>query len=284
MLTVIWYSNLACNQNCVYCFGHIAPPETAYLDSVDLSLIRSTFEPHIAGGLKFVMSGGEPMLLHRIGEVVECLGSMGDVLIQTNGTLYRKLPECHLLITRHWGMEAAAEQRWRRNLDAFTADGHSVRVQLIGVPDRLEDLAGYCAELRSAGLEVVVALLQGNYNGAVYPQAYSTGTLDTLYALMSSKVNEEHSRRQMQVNPFSWMNYSLCTAGCTMVEVDLTGKVWKCCGHMVAGGMPLGHVTTSITTTPAGLCPYPCTCVGQGIAASDFGAQGAQQLYFGTSE
>jgi hypothetical protein len=249
-----------------------------------LSLIRSTFEPHIAGGLKFVMSGGEPMLLHRIGEVVECLGSMGDVLIQTNGTLYRKLPECHLLITRHWGMEAAAEQRWRRNLDVFQSDGHRVRVQLIGVPDRLEDLAAHCAELRGAGLEVVVALLQGSYKGAAYPQAYSTETLKALYTLMSSKVNLDHSRRQMQVNPFSWRGYSLCTAGHAMVEVDLTGGVWKCCGHMVAGAVPLGSVITSIALTPVELCPYPCTCVGQGIVASDFGAQGASQFYFGIFE
>ena len=266
---VVWEVTLRCNLDCPYCFGHRSEgPVGGALKELGAEHAARVFR-EAAGErrLYFDLTGGEPLLVEEVLALMELLPEERAYFrIQTNGTVYRHFRPAHLnLAYQPLSMLEAQASTWWENLSSFVADGHLVTVQLIALPDRLdelEELYGRAAEIVPEH-QVYVRYLQGQHAGRQLPRQYRREELARLKPMMSLRAVEEELCRLG-----AW-NFSgrVCRAGRDLAVVFEDGGIHRCTGARAAAQARMGDLAAGFrfSENPARPCEYPCSCVFQGF-------------------
>jgi organic radical activating enzyme len=266
---LVWEVTLRCNLNCTYCFGHTSSgPVQSVFDEVSVEQTAQTLlEACGDRRLLFDMTGGEPMLVDQLFELVERLPpEQCHFRFQTNGTVYRQFRPSLLNVAYHpQSMTANQNEAWWKNLARYAADGHAVSAQLIALPDSLDELEEVHARLSEVVGEegVYVRYLLGRMGERQFPQQYSREELARIRPLMRMRVVEEELLRIASWN----FRGRPCRAGSELAVISRTGEVFRCTGAMgeseaLLGSLQGGFAFHSREVRP---CQYQCSCTHQGL-------------------
>ena len=268
---LVWKLTLRCNLDCTYCFGHASsgPVKSCLGDLGVQRVARVLLEA--AGDRRFLVdvTGGEPLLVDELFAFIEALPPKKVHLrLQTNGTVYRRFRPALINMAYHSAsMSESVTRHWWQHLASYIDDGHEVVIQLMAVPDRLdelEDLYGRSCELL-APEQIYVRYLQGRHGGRTLPRGYSEEELARIRPLMNIRVSEEE---QLRLGP-PGLRGKPCRAGQELAVIGVDGQVFRCTGAMAAkqdhlGSLGDGFHLAGTESSPA-ICSYPCGCVYQGL-------------------
>ena len=268
---LVWKITMRCNLDCAYCFGHASRgPVKSCLTYLGVEHVARVLLD-AAGERRFLVdvTGGEPMLVEELFALMEVPPpEKVHIRLQTNGTVYRHFRPALINMAYHSAsMSETVAARWWEHLASFIDDGHTMVVQLMAVPgrlDELEELYGRSRELL-APEQIYVRYLQGRHGGRTLPRGYSQEELARIRPLMNIRVAEEE---QLRLGPPGFQGRP-CRAGQELAVVGVDGEVFRCTGAMAAKQDRLGalkggfHLASADSSVAA--CRYPCGCVYQGL-------------------
>ena len=214
----------------------------------------------------FDITGGEPFLVEPLFELLEEFPlEKTHARFQTNGTVYRRCRPSHLnLAYQSTSMAPGQVRAWWDNLSRFMDDGHDVTVQLIALPDRLdelENLFGRVAEFVGPG-NVYVRYLQGQYGNRILPSGYTRSELARIKPMLGHRAVEEEFCR---LGTWDFRGRP-CLAGKELCVVFENGDVYRCTGSKAVSQGRLGSLADGFSLShDASPCSYPCSCIFQGF-------------------
>ena len=262
-----WQINSICNFNCPYCGHYIKDDPNVYKYSpahIEDCFNKTEKTWHI------IITGGEPFLHKHIIEICERLTKKHFISINTNLSLplvkeFADKIDPKKVLTVNASIHYSV--RKERNIvdeyfehflylqkKGFTIVGSYV-VYPNTIPEFIEDIEFF----KSKGMKLVSSkVFEGEYNGKIYPDAYTDDEMKIIENYMSSAIE------MPQYLKYRNFKGQMCSTGRRMLSLKPNGDLERCLSDFT----PLGNFFSGTYKIPKRdkVCKTEiCTCPYQGL-------------------
>jgi MoaA/NifB/PqqE/SkfB family radical SAM enzyme len=217
-----------CNFSCSYCVGSRQSLEISRYDLGFLEKFYRKIGPFTV--TSFECGSGEPSLHPQIKDIIRISSSTGAVSIPTNNSIEpsKWTPEGNL---KNLLIRAALHPQNEENIDRFTHyieelrdRGAAVRACFVAHPERLKDVSHYRDYFCSKNIPFNIVSFTGEYNGNIYPAAYSVEELNIMGYVEDS---DWYQRLHVVITDRNFKGIP-CLAGCEFFYIDEKGALRRC--------------------------------------------------------
>lgn len=259
---VVWNLNTLCNYRCTYCFF---PPEVLgrehdAVGRYSVDQICESFD-RTAREWLILISGGEPFLYKHFVALAKGLTRNHHIQVTTNlsrPSVYEfgeEVPPDKVMIVSASFHAVDRENRGEKAVQDYIDKyrflrerGFLVLANYVTYPPLFSRIRDDFDRLRSAGVDNITTLtFRGEFEGRMYPQAYTREQLDTIRDLAVD--------RELEARVSAGLNFqgTPCQAGFSYFQMDPAGNLNRCCSISESHGN-LFEGTYRFDEAPA-LCP-----------------------------
>lgn len=275
-----WQINSICNFNCPYCGHYTKDDPNVYKYSpqqIAESFNKTGKTWHI------IITGGEPFMHKNIIEICELLTEKHYISINTNLSLPRvkefadKInPERVLTVNAsiHYSVrqERNIVDEYIENFIYLQEKGFKIVGSYVVYPDTIPQFEKDIEFFHSKGMKLLSSkVFEGEYNGKIYPEAYSKNEMDVITRYMSSEIELP---QYLKYRNFKGL---YCSTGRRMLSLFPNGDIERC----LSDKTPLGNFFSGNYKLPRKdkKCNIDiCTCPYQGILFT-YKKQGLSKLF-----
>ena len=219
-----------CNYSCHYCVGHHTKTAVATYDLGRLERFYASLDAFTV--TSFECAYGEPTIHPQSRDILEIITRTGTASLPTNNSIDPALwlPPTH---PKRIYVRAALHPQGEADIDGFIerllyVKAHKVPSVVIFVahPARLGKFRHYRDLIIKSGLLIDPAPFQGEYEGKLYPYAYTAEELKELGLEQDKNVWWYHRLvPEMSIRDFSGIP---CNAGYSSILIDENQEIRRC--------------------------------------------------------
>ena len=233
-----WCLHYKCNYSCPYC--------DYYRDRLRLNSFNKYFSAEEwaqawhriyfkYGECDMEISGGEPLLYPLFNRLAKELTKEHNLKIETNLSCdIRSLIDLiddadltKLYIAPRFHPLFAEFETFAEKVLFLKERGVSIKVSYVAYPAQLKQMSYFKGKFEKKGIDFVLLLFKGEYQGLSYPDDYSESEKNLIKA--SSELLKTEGKIWMENYPLSLKTKDgLCKAGQKYIHIDPDGMVYRC--------------------------------------------------------
>ncbi|MCB4791211.1 MAG: radical SAM protein [Elusimicrobia bacterium] len=239
MIEIDWLIHYKCNYRCPYCFfeglWQEVEKRNKYLKTGNwVKAYRKLSDKY--GGLKLIITGGEPFLYPDFLKMIIELNKFAHVSFDTNlscskedvKTLVQEISPDNFFMGLSYHPSFADLEEFASKATVLKDNGFDIRIHYVTYPEQLEGLKVTGDYFLNKGFRFTPLPFRGNYKGKNYPAGFSEQERDhineVIGSLKSDKDIQWASKQVVQVKSKGQM----CAAGQLYIRVDNDGSVYPC--------------------------------------------------------
>jgi MoaA/NifB/PqqE/SkfB family radical SAM enzyme len=257
-----WLVTTKCNFKCPYCcFFSVKNANYEIFSPIDIPKVMQTLK-NTGRTYLITISGGEPFLVPNFVELCQALTEQHYIEIITNLSCTKAIEKFiktvpakkvksisssfHFLEFQRQGI---SDEIFLRNYNLFKENNFPIAASYVAYPSLLPTLEKDILRYRSQGIQIYTLSFVGNYNGKIYPDAYTSEERDLI-------TQYSYYGKEERLYPKG----TLCNAGYNSAVVWPDGDIWPC----LYVPMPVGNIFKKIKYNdhlircPKNFCGCPC--------------------------
>lgn len=271
MKSFSWDVTAACNFGCSYCSYPIVPASDA-APMEQARVVAAWQHVHaLYGPCRLYLTGGEPLCVPGIADVIHALTQRHHVHITSNLScaledLIARIDPGKLVVNATYHPLHMDHEFFKDQVLALRRAGFTCGACYLAHPQQVREMPWYAQYFLRHGISLAVTRFYGVYDGRQYPQAY-TPEENALIELVGMN-DRAHMSPAPRAASLPRMLGADCAAGYAYANVDRHGVVRRC-GHQslpLLGNILMG--TMCLWDAPAP-CPRADDCTERTYCQGD---------------
>lgn len=241
-LCITWLINNKCNYRCTYCLnGFDEPPGFKILTPDEwLDVWEDVYNKY--GTASIQITGGEPAVYPNFFEVMNNVGKMHYIELQTNLSwdpreLIDKVPvDCVSRIGGSFHPQYSDFEEFLEKMIVLQKAGFKVEINYVAYPPILKEAESRINKAKEKNVQLSILSFQGEYEGKKYPENYNEEEKEILKKLNISSgesaeamANWDVEHKKIGVAKEAEVPLRVCRMGQMYTWIKPDGQAMLCC-------------------------------------------------------
>jgi len=250
---LVWDISYRCNYNCSYCPTHESSTrkDSIYITNDKMQEIsRDMYKRYSSCHIRF--SGGEPFIYPNFIEFLQMLSEYHTLEVCTNlsidvNELKEKLHPEGLLLSSSFHSEFVNFHEFLKKALFLKNNKFNVSVTYVAYPPFLKQIGYYKEVLEKNGIQFIIQLFKGSFNGRKYPDEYTDEEKALLKDYVDTSLHRSANKKIFEHRTsIEKKKTKICCMGQMYARIDRFGDIFRCCasdspklGNILDSGLEL---------------------------------------------